>query len=535
MTNCLNSISQAQSYNKLNIQELANNIDTQIEYINQNKQDSIFTISQILYDINLLNQLKFERHDSISNKLILKLDSTKTKDKIALNLIKNSIDLYLENFRIINKDNFTDTIKLINEIKKNLVSSNKCISIINDIINNTDAANRLFTPPLNLENISEYYNLEINTLSDLCKNKSESSKSNKTTVKKGYSPFSNEYQNFIIYADSINKEETKLLKTSKDKPKSKQTQNKQEPTYSSTISSNNNSLFITDLIKKYDKESLIRYWRMYQNQDKHISFSHKTTDSIKSPSDKTIISTTNNIINSDTYSELTKTVSLQTSDQVLISNDISEEPNTEFDTSIKTKYFAPNKDVNQAIYTLTNDNNTYYFIQIAASRTPISNSLLKTIYKGNDSIIIKQEEGWYKYQLGKTTNYTTAQNLVQTLNIAGAFITAYKNNQKQILWKTINTKHISNDASKLVFVVQVSANIKPINIEQRAALQKKAGGFVREINEDGWYKYQYVVGSSYKEALNKWKKTGTDSSFIAAYYDGQKIAISKAIKIYNKN
>ncbi len=528
------SLAQVQVPKGTNIQDLEKNIEAHLHYINKNKQDSIITISQFFYDLNLLNQLKFERHDSISTNLISKLDSTKSKDIIGINLIKNSIDLYLENFRIINKESFTDISLLFNKINKNITTSDICITIVSDIINHTDATKRIFTQPLNIENISEYYNIDINILSTLCEDKSAPSKTNKVTVKKGYSPFSNEYQNFIVFADSINKEETDIQKTIETSSLSKEDEIQQNPTYYSNNNKNSNSILVSDLIKKFDKESLIRYWKMYQNQDTGIqqltTYSINSNDTLTPALNKVTIAS--NISQSD--STPSRLLTKQIQEPTLILDNTIQQPQETLEPSIKSEYSSPEKVTISSIST-ENDNNTYYFVQIAASRTPISESLLRTIYIGNDSIIIKQEEGWYKYQIGKTTNYSSAQNIAKTVRVAGAFVTAYKNNKKQILWKTLSSSYPSNESSKLIFVVQISANLKPINLEQRAILQKKVGGFIREINEDGWYKYQYVVGSSYKEALNKWKEIGTNISFLVAYYDGQKISIADAIKKYNEN
>ncbi len=532
LINCINCNSQTLIKDRSNSIEKDRDVDSKLlDSINST------TNSKTLSDLSLLNQLKYEKHDSASYIVITKIDTTKDEGRLILNILKNSTEIFIDNFKILNREEISDTLAVINKIKARHKLCDGCIKIAKDYSNNSDIRKTLFSKPLNVKNISDYYNIDYNSLSKLIEETKEGKKSNKVTVVKGYSPFSNEYQKFIVFADSVKETETKKLK-----PEVANNDFKTFAQNNNVSNSKNNKedqLYPLDFIKNFDRESLKKYWNMYQNQDREIdmmvSKSNIISDSIETP--RNISITLSNI----SHPKTKEVLSNESSESVIMIDDnknqqplLSSGTIKKSDVIEKTK--ASNNIPSRSIEADSEiDNNTYYYVQIAASRTPISEPLLNTIYKGHDSITIKQEEGWYKYQYGKTTNYEHAQNLVKKSNVAGAFVTAYKNNQKQVLWQAINSKNISSTVSKLVFVIQVSANSKPINIEQRAQLQNKAGGFVREIQEDGWYKYQYIVGSSYKDALLKWKKIGTKTSFLVAYFDGEKIPMSNAIKKYNEN
>ncbi|MBN1598057.1 MAG: OmpA family protein [Bacteroidales bacterium] len=86
---------------------------------------------------------------------------------------------------------------------------------------------------------------------------------------------------------------------------------------------------------------------------------------------------------------------------------------------------------------------TIFRVQIAASRHPLSENLLKNIYKGGRDIFMFQEEGWYKYAIGEYTSYYEANNLRKSCGVKDAFIAAYKGETKLNLMNAIKEVHIS--------------------------------------------------------------------------------------------
>ena len=69
-------------------------------------------------------------------------------------------------------------------------------------------------------------------------------------------------------------------------------------------------------------------------------------------------------------------------------------------------------------------------IQIAASKKAISGWTLKKIYKGKEQVKQRKYDGWYKYSIGNFSSYQEAKSNVRSTKVRGAFVVAYKNNQK---------------------------------------------------------------------------------------------------------
>ncbi len=69
-------------------------------------------------------------------------------------------------------------------------------------------------------------------------------------------------------------------------------------------------------------------------------------------------------------------------------------------------------------------------VQIAASKKAIPNWQLKRIYKGGEQIKQRNYDGWYKYSVGNFNTYQEAKSFVRSTKVRGAFVVAYKNNQK---------------------------------------------------------------------------------------------------------
>jgi len=69
-------------------------------------------------------------------------------------------------------------------------------------------------------------------------------------------------------------------------------------------------------------------------------------------------------------------------------------------------------------------------VQIAASRKQIPSWRLAKFYRAKDEIKMKHYDNWYKYSVGEFKSYEQAKSFVKTLKVRGAFVVAYKNNQK---------------------------------------------------------------------------------------------------------
>ncbi len=511
------------------------------------------TANDILNKLAEINELKLKYYQKASTTLDSSKLSTNKLTQLRKTILINGKSIFEQNSLKIKKElenENTDVQSVFNQIKANQELSFCALNISRDINDQKKSTLKYFGDPINIKNISELYKLNSEQMTFLLtstQSKNEK-KAKSEKVVKGYSPFSDVYKEFIVFADSLSKSEN-INKKSKTKTSPKSINN--HPTSSNSASIINtvsndsiykiaikDSLFPSELISRFDKESLKRYWKIYQNQWSEPLIAGKQTDKINS----------NYNINTDLVSSKSNnsetTIDNRPDSVYNISPDL-----TQNEIIIKQNPDAPKDEINiqkevavtQSATIVTNDNsktedNTiYYYVQIAACKSPINSAFLKTIYNGKESIITRQEEGWYKYQISKTTDYAKAQKEASNLAIEGAFIAAYKHDEKQILWKTFNSTNYLQGEKRLIFAIQLSANKNIISTEKRAELQKIAGGFIRQIEEEGWYKYQYIVGSSYQEAMLKWKEIGTDISFLVAYFDNEKIDMNEAIQIYKRN
>jgi outer membrane protein OmpA-like peptidoglycan-associated protein/tetratricopeptide (TPR) repeat protein len=80
-------------------------------------------------------------------------------------------------------------------------------------------------------------------------------------------------------------------------------------------------------------------------------------------------------------------------------------------------------------------------VQIAASRNPLSEYLLRNRYKGPREIYTYKEEGWYKYAIGEFDSYFEANTLRKRCGVSDAFIAAYSDDRKLKLMSAIREIH----------------------------------------------------------------------------------------------
>ena len=71
--------------------------------------------------------------------------------------------------------------------------------------------------------------------------------------------------------------------------------------------------------------------------------------------------------------------------------------------------------------------NLIYVVQVAASRTPLSIDIIKSVVKIDYPLTMKFEDGWYKYYISAFTDFAAAKQVAEKVGIKGAFIATYKN------------------------------------------------------------------------------------------------------------
>jgi hypothetical protein len=79
-----------------------------------------------------------------------------------------------------------------------------------------------------------------------------------------------------------------------------------------------------------------------------------------------------------------------------------------------------------------------FSVQLAASRVRLTEDQIRNMYNGEYSVIVVFEEEWYKYQIPVGKDAKKALSVLESCGVNKAFICAYKNGQKQKLYKALN-------------------------------------------------------------------------------------------------
>lgn len=76
-------------------------------------------------------------------------------------------------------------------------------------------------------------------------------------------------------------------------------------------------------------------------------------------------------------------------------------------------------------------------VQIAAHTVPLTEEYLRTIYKGGMSIDMIYEDEWYKYSIGRFTDFEEATKVLEECKVRKAFIVAYQGGRKLTIKEAI--------------------------------------------------------------------------------------------------
>jgi hypothetical protein len=79
-----------------------------------------------------------------------------------------------------------------------------------------------------------------------------------------------------------------------------------------------------------------------------------------------------------------------------------------------------------------------FAVQVAASKVRLTKAQLNEMYSGQWPITIVFEEGWYKYQILGGRNLQNTLDILENCGVNKAFLVAYKNGRKLILYKALH-------------------------------------------------------------------------------------------------
>jgi outer membrane protein OmpA-like peptidoglycan-associated protein len=134
------------------------------------------------------------------------------------------------------------------------------------------------------------------------------------------------------------------------------------------------------------------------------------------------------------------------------------------------------------------NNDFEYRIQIAASRSKLSDTQLKKIYKGAREVRFFLEDGYYKYYIGEASRYYVASQILKESNTDKAFISVYKGDTKWQLQDAIASQNkmplIRSELAKtdsLIKIVTVNFDVDEFVLpeNERSHLQKYVIGLLK--------------------------------------------------------
>ena len=179
------------------------------------------------------------------------------------------------------------------------------------------------------------------------------------------------------------------------------------------------------------------------------------------------------------------------------------------------------------LYTGDNDN-VLFIVQVAASRNPLTKSQLNKIYPGENIVLLREEEDWYKYQTGHSYSYEEAKEVLNTVKVRGAFIAAYKNGIKLKLWEAIRLSHEAQN--EVVFMLQIAASENPLSMMEQAKLYNRIEK-IHQIYYKGSYKYLIEAGTDYESARRAMNLSGIKGAFVVATRNEEIIDLKQAIEL----
>jgi hypothetical protein len=186
------------------------------------------------------------------------------------------------------------------------------------------------------------------------------------------------------------------------------------------------------------------------------------------------------------------------------------------------------------------DEEIIYRVQIAAHRSELTQRALSRIYYGNKNVSMINENGWFKYSVGDFSTYEEASKFRKSSGIENSFVVAYRKGKPiapEIPVAVTDTAKsnvptvITIVPPGLIFRIQIAACHVPLTLNQ---LHRIYGGTypVEVVEEDGWYKYQFMGVRLYSDARRILNEVQSKGAFVIAYENGARQSLTESV---NKN
>ncbi|MGM0497928.1 MAG: hypothetical protein ACQESJ_08425, partial [Bacteroidota bacterium] len=176
-------------------------------------------------------------------------------------------------------------------------------------------------------------------------------------------------------------------------------------------------------------------------------------------------------------------------------------------------------------------------VQIAADRIQLDDDRLSDIYSGAKKIQTDQGDGWYRYSIGTCPSYFHAKQLRRKTNVRGAFVVAYKNEERLNAYKLrpsrvhcpdLNVTEFNGNNDQLIFSVQIAASSHSLNSDDLKFIYC-GNKTIHEHHIDKWYKYAVGSFDSYEKAAELKKTICVPGAFVVAYEGTDQLDIKQAI------
>ena len=186
---------------------------------------------------------------------------------------------------------------------------------------------------------------------------------------------------------------------------------------------------------------------------------------------------------------------------------------------------------------LEDQSGLHFRVQIAASPDPISPVRLDSIYKGTKNILLLQDDGWYRYLIGRCPTYHHADSLRKYIGLSDAFVTAYEDGKRLDArrnmmdpseWPSLQLIDGLPSDTGVVFRVQVAATPSKLSTEELKSIY--CGNLPVFVS---WEKpfYRYLIGSfnNYQKASELQRTICVPGAFVVAHRKGRRIDIREAL------
>lgn len=186
---------------------------------------------------------------------------------------------------------------------------------------------------------------------------------------------------------------------------------------------------------------------------------------------------------------------------------------------------------------LESQSGLHFRVQIAASPNPISPLSLDSLYKGTKNILLLQENGWYRYLIGRCPTYHHADSLRKYIGMSDAFVTAYEDGKRLDArqhrmdpseWPSLQMIDGLPSDTGVVFRVQVAATPSRLSTPELKSIY--CGNLPVVVS---WEKpfYRYLIGSfdNYNKASELQRTVCIPGAFVVAHQNGERIDIREAL------